>query len=603
MTQQEFIQKVSKCAVNDMEVSGILASVSIAQAILESGYGTTELAIKANNYFGMKCSLSGNTWSSVWDGTSKYTKQTREQKEDGTEYMVTADFRKYQDMEASVRDHSCYLNGAKNGSKLRYAGLQGEKDYKKAIQIIKDGDYATDAQYVSKVCSIIEKYNLTQYDISNAIEKEEIMDNIKIVEELATQNPCYKAGGKITPKGGMLHSVGCPQPDPLVFVKNWKSSSAAVCVHAIVGKEAVYYQLLPWNMKAWHCGSGAKGSGNNSLISIEMTEPASIKYTGGANWIEIGDGSNTKAHVLATYANAVQFFAYICSQYGFNPEDSNVLMSHHEGNTKGIASNHGDVEHIWSKFGLTMDQFRKDVKMAMSGAVVSTVPMVPVDNSSDDTSNQTINDLSGTVTVIYKGDDGLNIRKAPSITADVDQIVHDGVFTVVGISTDEKWYKLKSGLFITTIPDYVSFKATKEQKASTAGTGYYRVRKNWADAGSQIGAFKDQNNAISLCKQNSGYRVYDDSGNEIYPLIDAVPVNSEFKFQVTIDDLRIRKGPGTTYDYHKENGAAVYTGKGVFTIVKTKDGPGAKLWGLLKAYMDNEDGWIALDEDYGKTLE
>ena len=597
MTQKEFIRKVGECAVKDMEASGILASVSIAQAILESGYGSTELAMKANNYFGMKCSLSGNTWDSVWDGVSKYTKQTKEQKSSGSEYTVTADFRKYPDMETSVRDHSCYLNGAMNGSKLRYAGLVVETDYRKAIQIIKDGGYATDTQYVSKVCSIIEKYDLTQYDV-RITEKEESMSNIKFVEKFATQNPCYKSGAKITPKGGMLHSVGCPQPDPLVFVKTWQNSGASVCVHAVVGKEAIYHQLLPWNMKGWHCGSGPKGSGNNSLISIEMTEPASIKYTGGASWIETGNGSNTKAHVLATYANAVQFFAYICSKYGFNPEDSNVLMSHHEGNSKGIASNHGDVEHIWNKFGLTMNQFRKDVKEAMSGAVVSTVPIVPVDNSSDDTSKQEIKALSGTVTVVYKGDDGLNIRKAPSITADVDYIVHNGTFTVVGISADEKWYKLKSGLFITTIPDYVSFKATAEQKASTSGTGYYRVRKKWADAGSQIGAFKDKKNAIELCKQNSGYKVFDNSGNEVYPL--ASPADKSFKFRVTVPDLRIRKGPGTTYDYHKKNGKAVYTGKNIFTIVRTKEGPGAKMWGLLKAYSDKENGWIAIDADYDK---
>ena len=602
MSEQEFIQAVSECAVKDMEASGILASVSIAQAILESGYGTTELARNANNFFGMKCSLSGNTWGSTWDGVSKYTKQTKEQDPDGREYTVTADFRKYPDMESSVRDHSCYLNGAMNGKKLRYAGLKGERDYKTAIQIIKDGGYATDVSYVSKVCGIIERYCLTKYDtVAGATESEGKM-SIAIIEKMATQNPCYKAGVSIAPKGGMLHSVGCPQPDPLVFVKNWQRSGGSVCVHAVVGKDAVVYQLLPWNMKGWHCGKGRKGSGNNSLISIEMTEPASIKYTGGANWIETGNGANTKSHVLATYANAVQFFAHICKKFGFNPEDSNVLMSHHEGNVKGIASNHGDVEHIWSRYGLSMNQFRKDVKKAMAGENVTTVPSAPVDNASDDTSGQKINVLNGSVTVIYNGADGLNIRKAPSITAEVDQIVHTGIFAVVGVSADEKWYKLESGLFITAIPDYVSFKATEEQKASTAGTGYYRVRMNWADPGSQIGAFKDQNNAIELCKQNSGYKVFDNSGNEIYPCVSADVTDREFKFRVAISDLRIRKGPGTTFDYHKKNGQAVYTGEGTFTIVKTKDGPGAKLWGLLKSYETNEDGWIALDEEYGKIL-
>lgn len=417
---------------------------------------------------------------------------------------------------------------------------------------------------------------------------------IKIIEQIATQNPCYQAGRTINPQGGMLHSVGCPQPDPLVFVRNWANSSANVCVHAVVGKEKVWYQILPWNRRAWHCGSGSKGSGNNTLISLEMTEPASIKYTGGANWIETGDGSNTKAHVLATYANAVEFFAYICKKYGFNPEDSNVLMSHHEGNAKGIASNHGDVEHIWSRFGLSMTQFRKDVKQAMNGGTITTVPTTPVDNSSDDTSNQSINPLNGFVTVIYDGDDRLNVRKAPSIVAEVDCTVGKGeLFTVVGISADEKWYKLKSGLFITTIPDYVSFKATEEQKQSTAGTGYYRVRTSWSDTASQIGAFKNENNAIELCKQNSGYKVFDDTGKEIYP---CVKEESEpFKVRVSVSDLRIRKGAGTSYDYHKKNGNPIYTGVGVFNIVKTKEGPGASMWGLLKTYAKEEDGWISLD--------
>lgn len=425
--------------------------------------------------------------------------------------------------------------------------------------------------------------------------------SIKIVEKIAKQNPCYKSGTGITPKGEMLHSAGCPQPDPLVFINIWNKSDANVCVHAVIGKDKVVYQVLPWDKKSWHCGSGTKGSGNNTLISVEMTEPASIKYTNGSSWIETGNGANTKSHVLATYANAVEFFADICKKYGFNPEDSNVIMSHSEGSAKGIATNHADVEHIWNKFGLSMNQFRKDVKAAMSGGKVTAVSDTKVDNTGDDTSTQKINTLNGTVTVIYKGADGLNIRKAPSITAKIDQIVGKGeVFTVVGISADEKWYKLKSGLFITAIPDYVSFKATAEQKASTAGTGYYRVRKSWSNTDSQIGAFKDKANAIELCKQNSGYKVFDDKGKEIYPLVKEE--NKAFKFEVTTPNLRIRKGPGTTYDYHKKNGQAVYTGKGTFTIVKTKDGPGAKLWGLLKSYADKEDGWIALDDDYGKKL-
>ena len=164
MADTDIVKRVGELCTADMKNTGILASVSAAQFILESGYGKSVLAQMANNCFGMKCSLSGNTWSgSSWDGTSEYTKETKEYV-NGEYVTVTAAFRAYPNVEASIADHSAYLLGAKKGEALRYAGLKGEKDYKKAVQIIKDGGYATAPDYVNKVCSIIEKYNLTAYD-------------------------------------------------------------------------------------------------------------------------------------------------------------------------------------------------------------------------------------------------------------------------------------------------------------------------------------------------------------------------------------------------------------------------------------------------------
>ncbi len=169
LSESDAIKKVGALFTADMKKSGVLASVSLAQFILESGYGKSELAQNANNIFGMKCSLSGNTWSgSTWDGKSKYTKQTKEQHTDGSYETITADFRKYPCIEDSIDDHSAYLLGAKNGSKLRYDGLKGCTDYKKAVQLIKDGGYATSLTYVENLCSIIERWNLTQYDVKES---------------------------------------------------------------------------------------------------------------------------------------------------------------------------------------------------------------------------------------------------------------------------------------------------------------------------------------------------------------------------------------------------------------------------------------------------
>ena len=171
-SNKEVIAKVGPLFTADQKKTGVLASISLAQFILESGYGKSELAQQANNCFGMKRSLSGNTWAgSVWDGKSIYTKKTKEQRSWGTE-TVTAEFRKYACIEDSIADHSAYLIGARKGSALRYEGLKGCMDYQKAAQIVKAGGYATSANYVDKLCSIIEQWKLTQYD-ADAVQVEE----------------------------------------------------------------------------------------------------------------------------------------------------------------------------------------------------------------------------------------------------------------------------------------------------------------------------------------------------------------------------------------------------------------------------------------------
>lgn len=116
----------------------------------------------------MKTSLSGNSWSgSSWDGKSVYTKKTQEQNANGSYVTITADFRKYACVEDSIADHAAYLRGAMNGSRKRYEGLAGCMDYKKAVQIIKDGGYATSHTYVQNLCNIIERWNLTQYNAAS----------------------------------------------------------------------------------------------------------------------------------------------------------------------------------------------------------------------------------------------------------------------------------------------------------------------------------------------------------------------------------------------------------------------------------------------------
>ena len=149
--QKAFIARVGKLAAADMKNSGVLASLSIAQAILESGWGKSGLTVKANALFGIKAGKS-------WKG-KVYSAKTQECF-DGVNYTtITALFRAYENWEASVADHSALLTGLNI-----YRAVVGEKDYKKACKAIKAAGYATAPDYAEKLINIIECYSLTDYD-------------------------------------------------------------------------------------------------------------------------------------------------------------------------------------------------------------------------------------------------------------------------------------------------------------------------------------------------------------------------------------------------------------------------------------------------------
>lgn len=190
---------------------------------------------------------------------------------------------------------------------------------------------------------------------------------MKIIESILTRHPCYAAGKRIAVKGLMLHSVGCPQPSAEVFTKKWNSAEASrACVHAFIdGNTGIVYQTLPWDYKAWHCG----GNGNSSHIGVEMCEPGCIRYTGGASFTCL-DKAKAMAVVERTYEAAVELFAYLCTKYKLNPLADGVIISHKEGHDRGLASGHGDPDHLWKGMhcAYSMDTFRRDVKAAMEKA-------------------------------------------------------------------------------------------------------------------------------------------------------------------------------------------------------------------------------------------
>ena len=163
LTENDAAEKILEM-VHNCDHSGIFFSVTAAQMILESGYVTTELSKIANNCFGMKAMLSGNSWGgSTWDGESSVDILTHEVYS-GKDTVIEAKFRKYPCIEDSIKDHAAYLLGAMNGDKKRYDGLLNTANAEQAIRLIKKGGYATDPKYVDKIMSIINRYNLDRFD-------------------------------------------------------------------------------------------------------------------------------------------------------------------------------------------------------------------------------------------------------------------------------------------------------------------------------------------------------------------------------------------------------------------------------------------------------
>ena len=160
------------------------------------------------------------------------------------------------------------------------------------------------------------------------------------------------------PRGIMVHSTGANnpnlrryvQPDDGVLGSNangndWNRPGLEVCVHAFLGLtqagEVAAYQILPWEYRAWHCG----GDANNTHLPFEICE----------------DNLRDRAYWEKTYRLARELTAELCRKFGLDPLAPGVLVDHAEGAALGIASNHADVDHWWSRYGVTMDDFRADV--------------------------------------------------------------------------------------------------------------------------------------------------------------------------------------------------------------------------------------------------
>ena len=167
MTQKEWIEKMAPCAVKAQQKFGYIASVLIAQACLENGYGmdgSCEVLTEANNVLGMKRELLNSTWeSSYWHG-GFITKRTPEW--DGGMHYITDDFRKYDSLQDCFYDYCQFMRDARysRGGSYKYRDVLSITDPETLIRTVAGRGYCTDPEYPQSVMRIIRQHGLTQYD-------------------------------------------------------------------------------------------------------------------------------------------------------------------------------------------------------------------------------------------------------------------------------------------------------------------------------------------------------------------------------------------------------------------------------------------------------
>jgi flagellum-specific peptidoglycan hydrolase FlgJ len=167
---ESYIERYKNIAITEMNGSGIPASITLAQGILESGSGNSKLAKEANNHFGIKCATE-------WKG------ETILQDDDNKDDC----FRVYKSAEESFKDHTEFLK------RKRYASLfeLDKNDYRGWANGLKTAGYATNPRYAELLISLIERYELNRFDrIEN--KKDKTIREDKVMKEIAINIPTEK---------------------------------------------------------------------------------------------------------------------------------------------------------------------------------------------------------------------------------------------------------------------------------------------------------------------------------------------------------------------------------------------------------------------------
>ena len=247
-------------------------------------------------------------------------------------------------------------------------------------------------------------------------------DSNKPIVCMQTHSTCYRGTSKMKPRGILWHDTDGGNPNLCRYVQphetdanyaemiallgknrygnDWNHKYRKAGMNCFLGKLAdgtvTTVQTMPWDFAPWGCGSGSKGSLNNTHIQFEICD----------------DGYKSKEYFEAVYKEACEITAYLCALYDLDPlgtfvyngVEVPVITSHAESHKLKLGSNHGDPLKWMKKYGKTMDGVRLDVALLMGG-MPEEVPVPPAEIPENPDKSITVN-----LRTLKNGDSGEDVR-------------------------------------------------------------------------------------------------------------------------------------------------------------------------------------------------
>lgn len=448
-----------------------------------------------------------------------------------------------------------------------------------------------------------------------------------LVVKYATSNGAYVSGRTIDPQGCVNHSLGVAQPSIDSIFSNMNQASAGWGVNAILGDfhkgEGKIYLTLKEKGRPWGCGSGSKGSYNNTRIQWEVCEPAGHTYSGGTM---IGyNVTKNQAYFDRMWKMLVAWNVYCLKKFGYKVAD---ICDHSESYKAGYGTNHADMMHWLPKHGKSMDALRSEVKSIINGTAPAPTPKKGIQAIDfQPMSEAEVVKIVGPLCTEDEKKTGI-----PACVTTAQFILESGYgkvseaakhanncFGMKELLSNNSWpgstwdgksvYKMETqewenGHYITIVDTFRKYPCVEDSigdhSAYLLGAMNGSVHRYEGLKGC-----KDYKKAIKIIK-NGGYATDPNYVDKIINIIERWNLTQyNYNGEPAPSPEPKPVDPGTFPDIpfevralvsipifmsiESKEKSGVKTGTGIFTIVETKGD-----YGLLKSYKENRNGWIKI---------